>query len=235
MNDPGIIFDGDDTLWQTMPLYTQAKADFCRYLASFGFDPEAVLEEFERTDLKNFAILGFTRERFPTSMVETYRSMSGEVGIKYDESVAIEVADIGDRVFRSPTTLIGGARELLLALVQNFRLILFTKGDAAVQENRIRQSGLRDLFAAIYVHPHKSVNDFETIIVEQSLARARSWSIGNSLKSDINPALAADLSAIWIPFETWDAEADIRIHSTKMHVANSLLDCLTILRGGEQP
>jgi putative hydrolase of the HAD superfamily len=114
-------------------------------------------------------------------------------------------------------------------LYKRFRLILLTKGDFTVQESRIEGSGLKDFFCSIRILPHKSVEDFRRAILDNELDAGASWSIGNSLKSDINPALAVGLSAIWIPHDTWDAEVDAEVRSARLFKLDSLRECPKVL------
>ncbi len=76
MSSAGIIFDGDDTLWETAPLYARAKKEFFARMSSLGFDPLEVKKTFQLIDIANVDRLGFSKERFPTSMAETYRLLA---------------------------------------------------------------------------------------------------------------------------------------------------------------
>jgi putative hydrolase of the HAD superfamily len=229
MRRSGIIFDGDDTLWETMPLYTDAKSRFVDRMATFGFAPAAVKERFEELDLKNLSEMGFTTDRFPTSMVHTYRSFCRDTAAQVDPIVEHELRQIGESVFRSRPISMPNVQKVLAELGHLFDLTLLTKGDTAVQRARIEQSGLQPLFRATYIVPHKDTVDFQRIVHEQHLDATRSWSVGNSLKADINPALAAGLAAVWIPYETWAAENDDKTNSPRFYIATSLIDCARII------
>ncbi len=74
MYQAGIIFDGDDTLWETSVFYKEAKEEFFDKMASLGFNQSEVQESFEKTDVANVTRFGFTKKRFPTSMAETYQN-----------------------------------------------------------------------------------------------------------------------------------------------------------------
>jgi putative hydrolase of the HAD superfamily len=225
----GIIFDGDDTLWETMPHYVRAKRDFYNRMALMGFEVRAVEEKFEQIDLDNLARLGFSRSRFPTSMVNTYQAFCRDCGQPEDDLVAGEIASIAENVFNLPAIPLEGAPEVLTTLAESYRLFLLTKGDPQVQQRRINDSGLKGFFSAIYIVPDKSASDFRRIVRDQELSVETSWSVGNSLRSDINPALAIGLSAIWIPYYTWDAEIDIEVPSDRLIKLDALKQILRIL------
>lgn len=232
MTARGVIFDGDDTLWETMPLYTAAKAHFYRRMAELGFVEGGVPQRFEDIDVRNLAVHGFGRRRFPSSMVETYRSCCRDTYQvpRPEEERALQA--IGESVFLAQPQLFPGAREVLTALHGHYRVVLLTKGDPEVQRARVEQSTLSPLFAAIYIGPDKTAEDFARVIAEQDLDANRSWSVGNSVRADINPALNVGLSAVWIPYTTWDAEHDREVASPQLHRASSLRECLRWLLPG---
>jgi putative hydrolase of the HAD superfamily len=226
-----VVFDGDDTLWDTMPLYTNAKRLFYGAMDSFGFDVALVPDVFERFDLENLAKFGFGRERFPTSMVDTYRYFCA-AGRRQPERAAEQMVwTIGDSVFEGRPAVFPEATGLLERLRGRFKLVLMTKGDEAVQHQRIVQSGLISYFDSILIVPTKGKAEFQRVLEKQYVSPARNcWSVGNSLKSDINPALETGLSAIWIPYHTWDAEADVEMKSERLYKVDSLLESLPILQ-----
>jgi len=203
---PTVIFDGDDTLWQTMPLYNSAKAEFRRLMSKQSFDPVYALNEFEKIDIRNVDRLGFSQKRLPTSLVETYRLLCRETGRVPLKHVETRLCQIADSVFSKRATLIRGAADTLQAL-SDFRLILLTKGERSIQQRRVEESGLKNFFTAVHIVPIKQEAEFEKLIIEERINKLMSWSVGDSLRSDVKPALAAGLSAIWIPTPTWSYES----------------------------
>jgi putative hydrolase of the HAD superfamily len=229
MSFTGIIFDGDDTLWETMPIYTRAKREFFGEMSSLGFDPQEVENVFETTDVANVSRLGFTKHRFPSSMAETYRSFCDKYQRVAENAVEQRMRGIGYNVFDSPPMVFDSAPRVLARLRSHYKLILATKGDHEVQQSKIAQSGLADFFASIYVLDHKSERELSQILEECELDVSNSWIIGNSLKSDINPGLRLGLKAVWIPYYTWDYEEDVEPNSKFMYKVESLEDSLKIL------
>lgn len=229
MKSSGIIFDGDDTLWETMPVYTSAKQEFFREMSSLGFNPREVESIFESTDVANVTRLGFTKDRFPTSMAETYQSFCDKYQRPSEITIEQRIKGIGYSVFDRPPVVFEHAQRVLSQLRPHYKLILATKGDHEVQQSKINHSGLADFFSSIYILDHKTDEELRNIAEECELSVSRSWIIGNSLKSDINPGLRVGLKAIWIPYYTWDYEEDVEPNSEFVYKVDSLEESLAIL------
>ncbi len=226
----GVIFDGDDTLWETMPLYTDAKQRFFDLIARLDFDRGVAEERFEAIDHDNVKRFGFSQQRFPRSMVETYEELCFQAGCEPNESVSQQATEIGRSVFVGVAPLIAGAKDVLEVLRREFLLILATKGDRAIQRRRIEHAGLRDYFAASYVLDRKTAKELMKILQDQRLDPAHSWAVGNSLRSDIIPALGAGLNVIWIPCETWSYEHGETSHSARLFQCKQLGDVVNTIR-----
>jgi putative hydrolase of the HAD superfamily len=228
-----IIFDGDDTLWETTPLYAGAKQDFFGRMSLLGFDPREVEREFHLIDVANVDRLGFSKERFPTSMAETYRFFCEKHDASYDRMIENAMRDIGYRVFEQVPALCEGAEWVLSQLRGHYRLFLATKGDQDIQRAKIQHSKLSDFFERIYILDRKTVQDMNRIVQECQLAIQKTWVVGDSLKSDINPALAVGFNAIWIPKKgTWAYEDDSLPTSDRFYQLETLSDLLTLLLPG---
>jgi putative hydrolase of the HAD superfamily len=120
------------------------------------------------------------------------------------------------------TETFGDAREALGLLKANGRrLILLTKGETTVQERRIRESGLETLFERVRIVPHKTTREFHELLEQSGVPAANSWSIGNSARSDINPATAIGMRGVLIPRGTWSYEVETLADGNAV-VANSL-------------
>lgn len=169
--------------------------------------PGDVWEERQRfIDVENVSILGFSPERFPTSCAQAYEVIGTRSGTNIDEAVREAVYEAAASVFSNPAPLVEGAEEVLQSLASDWRLILLTKGALEVQGRRIEDSGLADYFNEVRIVDTKTEEVWTKIIEELAIAPAASWSIGNSLGSDIQPAVSCGLSAIWIPAHVWEHE-----------------------------
>jgi putative hydrolase of the HAD superfamily len=189
-----------------MPLYTSAKHRFFDLMAKQGFDATRVKEEFEARDLRNVATWGFTVERFRRSMVETFDEFVRQKGEVPTLKVAESVSRIATAVARNKTRRMPDALAVLRRLQGQCRMVLLTKGEYALQERRVSESGFAEFFERVLIVDHKDKATFERVKVELRARVASTWSIGDSFRSDVRPALQVGLNAVWIPQETWGYE-----------------------------
>jgi putative hydrolase of the HAD superfamily len=195
-----------------------------------GFPRKVVLQRFEAIDHANVSRLGFSRRRFPQSMYDTYQSFCIDYDKPFDETEAQRFQFIGTAVFEASPKIFKEVPETLGRLSsRGVRLILATKGDPEIQERRIETSRLGHYFQRTYILAHKQVTEFEQIVADCNIDASNGWSIGNSVKSDINPALAVGLSAIWIPYRTWGYEDEEPVVSSRLHEAKSIREVPRII------
>ncbi|OPZ75723.1 MAG: hypothetical protein BWY80_00018 [Firmicutes bacterium ADurb.Bin456] len=204
----GILFDFDDTLVETTVHFNRAKDRFAARMNALGFPGEEALEVLNVFDIRNVRRYGgFFKQCFPLALGETYEFYCRSNGRKCAPQQKKEMEDLGWWVFEQPVQPVEGAMEVLQRLCGVLPLFLATKGDPLVQHGRIEESGLLRYFKEIYVLVDKNSTAYRDIALEQRLKPAVSWVVGNSMKSDINPALVAGFKCIYIqhPY-TWDFE-----------------------------
>lgn len=230
-----VIFDGDDTLWDTMPTYTRIKNKFFVLMAREGFDATRVEEFFEQRDIQNVSRWGFARKRFQISMLETFNHFHRQAHGHTRNLDKGSIARLADSVFAQPTRRLPYAESVLRKLQPWCQLLLLTKGDRSVQKRRLSSSGLEKYFRTVQIVAHKNEQSFRRLIRTQRLDASTTWSVGNSLRSDVTPALAVGMNAIWIPRATWAYE-DVQSHQYNSYlVAQTLRDVpATIMRSIEQ-
>lgn len=226
---PVLIFDGDDTLWKTMPIYTDAKETFFRLMEREGFARIKVEPFFDNRDRTNVKTLGFSMRRFGISMQQTYRHFCKQTDRPLRESVKTQIDGIRDRVFSKQPKLVSFAGTVLQSLARTNRLILLTKGTRKTQLHRVSNSGLGHYFEKIMIVEHKSRSTFRSIVKTLNVSPSNAWSIGDSIRSDINPALQSGLNAIWIPQTTWSYERGAARQSERFHKVQSLRQVATIV------
>jgi putative hydrolase of the HAD superfamily len=220
---PAIIFDGDDTLWDTMSLYNDAKRDYVKLLAQEGFESSSILDTLEEVDLVNIRRMGFSKERFPRSLVQAYGILCQKAGKQTSETVVEAIYRIGRVIFDSPPRLIDDAHKVLSILSRRFRLVLVTRGDKDIQAKRTKQSGLSPFFKAVLVVPGKDETVLREIAHKLGIEPSQTWLVGNSVRSDINPGLRAGFRVIWIPAKTWAYEEEQVVgNPLKIEVLNQL-------------
>ena len=201
-----LIFDGDDTLWENNVYFERAIDEFIAYLDHSSLAPpevRAVLDEIERANTK---LHGYGSAAFGQSLRECYEHLRARRLEDPDLSIVMGFAE---RLRAQPMELIAGVEATLDALGARHDLMLLTKGHAEEQRLKIERSGLEGVFRRTFVVPEKDVTVYRQVIGEIAAAPAQTWMIGNSPRSDINPALAAGLNAVFIPHDqTWSLEHD---------------------------
>lgn len=201
-----VIFDGDDTLWAVEHLYDAAIEDAARAVAAAGLPGEEWRILQRELDLRNVRTLGMSKIRFPLSSEQALAEVARGHGVQPSAELVAAVVDASSAVFTMRAPLMPGAEDALAALSPHFDLALLTKGDPAVQQFRIGQSGLARWFDYIEIVPEKDDAVFMRLVQDAHASPAHSWSVGNSLASDVNPALRVGLNAIWIDAHVWEHE-----------------------------
>src|SRR3989304_7837325 len=120
-----VIFDGDDTLWQTQILYDQAKENFFTLMGDLGFNRYKAESALAEVDVKNVSIYGFSKQRFSISMKNVYELLSQEQGKPIDPNALKKIERFGLSVFRKKAPIVNHAKEILLTLRDQYRLFLF--------------------------------------------------------------------------------------------------------------
>jgi len=224
-----LIFDGDDTLWVTMPLYVRAKRKFFQLMRKEGYSTQEVEAYFEERDCSNLRTLGFSRRRFGLSMHQTYRHFASLADKEVRKSVDQQIVAIRDQVFDAHPKLVPFAKSVLQSLASRNRLILLTKGTKTIQLQRVSSSGLSHFFERIFVVKDKNNDTFRRLLENLKIRPSNTWSVGDSLRSDINPALRGGLNAIWIPSSNWNYENDVLLPDRRLHKIQSLKQVLPIV------
>jgi len=145
-------------------------------------------------------VYGYAPAEFAHSMVVAYQRLCARYSRSPDPAVEREMLAIGQRVIRYPIILLEGVAETMPLLHRRCRLILLTKGDPTIQQDKIERSGLGPYLEAIHIVPEKGPQVLHELIARYGLDPRRTWMVGNSPRSDVNPALAAGIGAIHIPY-----------------------------------
>lgn len=195
-----LLIDGDDTLWENNVYFERTIVAFIAFLDHSTLAPaevRLVLDEIERT-------AGYGTAAFARSLEATYRRLCER---EVTEGDVAQVHAFANEIRAHPMELLAGVAETLTYLAPRHDLVLVTKGDADEQRLKIEASGLEPLFRRAVIVPEKDVATYQELIHELELTPDQAWMIGNSPKSDINPALAAGLNAIFVPHaNTWRLE-----------------------------
>ena len=195
-----LLIDGDDTLWENNIYFERAIEAFIDFLDHSSLKPEevrAVLDEIEMTQ-------GYGAANFAKSLQETYRQLA-ERDV-HDEDLE-RVRRFGEQITLHPMQVMGGVQETLAYLSPRHRLILLTKGNQDEQRIKIENSGLGIYFEHTIIVAEKDVATYKRLVQDLELDVPHTWMIGNSPRSDINPARQVGLNAVFIPHShTWHLE-----------------------------
>ncbi len=197
-----IILDADDTLWETELLYQRA-LDLTQFeVERHDIDGDAWRKLQLQLDLEAVKTAAFDIDRFPSSSARAYK----ELAPRYDAEVEQRVYDLTSTVFRSEARLFPETSGVLERLVGHYRLAVITKGDVEIQHKRLDHSGLAHRFDSISIVETKRPETFGSMCDLLAVHPSEAVSVGNSLASDVLPAIEAGLSGIWIDAPVWAHE-----------------------------
>jgi putative hydrolase of the HAD superfamily len=195
-----IGFDADDTLWQNEQFFRMTEAHFADLLADHA-EKAHLTERLLEAEKRNLGHYGFGIKGFTLSMIETAIEVTDG---KVPAQTIAEILAAGREMLRHPVETLPHAAETLEALAGNYRLVLITKGDLFDQERKLAASGLGDHFDAVEIVSDKSAATYRRVFAGDVV---HSMMIGNSLKSDVLPALEAGSWGVYVPHAlTWTYE-----------------------------
>jgi len=199
-----LLIDADDTLWENNVYFERAIAAFIGYLNHHTYTPAEIRNQLNAVERETILERGYGLTSFTQSLVTCFERLSTEpVTSEKRERVVSFAHTIRDQEIE----LLPGVAETLADLGARHRLILMTKGDHAEQADKLARSGLAPLFNAVEIVSEKDPTAYQAVIARHDLTPHTSWMIGNSPKSDINPALAAGLHAVFLFHnDTWILE-----------------------------
>lgn len=199
-----IGFDADDTLWQTETLFREAEARFLALMRNHA-PAGALAARLHDAHVGNLSRYGFGIKGFTLTLLETAMELGGE---RLPAPVLRAVLEIGQEMLTRPVELLPEARAALEALGGAFRLVVVTKGDLLDQERKIAASGLAGLFDAVEIVSDKTAQTYRHAFGRHGDGPERALMVGNSLRSDVRPAIEAGAHGVWVPHElTWAWEA----------------------------
>jgi putative hydrolase of the HAD superfamily len=201
-NITAIGFDADDTLWENESFYQETEHRFQRLLAHC-IKPEKLSRVFFAAEMRNLKLYGFGAKSFILSMLET----AVRVNPKINAGELNEIFDMGKALIDAPLLPLDGAEETLCALHAKYDLVLVTKGDLLDQARKLEKSGMKKYFSHVEILSDKTRDDYKNLLHKLNVRPENFLMVGNSLKSDILPALKTGCACAYIPFRvTWQHE-----------------------------
>lgn len=199
-----LLMDADDTLWENNVFFEQTIERFISLLEPLGYSRDYARRILNDTERRNIRQHGYGVLSFGRSLEETYSKLAGNLARR---DTLKTIHEMVAELEQTPPHILDGVPETLAYLAQHHRLILFTKGQPAEQVAKVERSGLQSFFEAIEIVGEKDRATYSQAIAKFHIVKSLGWMVGNSPKSDINPALAAGLSAVFIPHpDTWEHE-----------------------------
>ncbi|WMT89898.1 HAD family hydrolase [Pelagibacterium sp. H642] len=198
-----IGFDADDTLWQNEQFFRLTERQFADLLADFA-EPEHLSARLLEAEKRNLAHYGFGIKGFTLSMIETALEVTDG---KVPGEIIGRIVSAGREMLSHPIETLPHVHDTLEALTGTHRLVLITKGDLFDQERKLAQSGLGDFFDAVEIVSDKSAATYQRAFSRHGDGPAHAMMVGNSLRSDVLPAIEAGSWGTYVPHElTWNYE-----------------------------
>jgi putative hydrolase of the HAD superfamily len=203
-NPQTFLIDADDTLWENNVYFERAIADFISFLNHRERSPAEIREILNEVERECIVTHGYGLPSFTRSLVKTFERLSVE---PITPALHEAIHGFARTIAEQPVRVLPRVMETLEYLRERHHLILVTKGNFPEQSGKVERSGLKHFFRQVEIVPEKNTSTYENIVDHHRLAREQTWMVGNSPKSDINPALAAGLNAIFVPHDdTWVLE-----------------------------
>ncbi|PSL22239.1 HAD family hydrolase [Shimia abyssi] len=208
-----IGFDADDTLWHNERFFRITQDRFAELLADFA-PADHLHDRLLEAERRNIGHYGFGIKGFVLSMIETAIDVTQE---RVPASVIAELMAAGRDMLRHPIELLPHVQETVEALAQSHRIVVITKGDLLDQERKLAQSGLGEMFDWIEIVSDKTADVYTRVFAQNGDGAHRAMMVGDSMRSDIAPAIKAGCWAVHIPQgPAWELEkADIPAQNSR--------------------
>jgi putative hydrolase of the HAD superfamily len=201
-----LLIDADDTLWENNIYFERAFERFVEMLDHSHLSAAEIREVLDEIEIESIRTHGYGCENFGRNLQACFRRLAQR---HYSELDLDQVMNLAREILHQPVRLIEGVEPTLHYLAERHHLTLFSKGNSGEQHMKVERSGLRPLFDDCRIVKEKDAAAYLGIVEASAMDPAATWMIGNSPKSDINPALAAGLSAVLVPHDnTWSLERE---------------------------
>ena len=193
-----LLIDADDTLWETNLLYERVLDQFVAWLAPFGYERDSVRQQVDVAERRNIRLRGYGARNFLHTLEEVTLQLIGP-SPDFLPSLRQQIEELGRHLLATQPEIFDGVADTLAYLDRRHQLYLFSKGQTEEQGDKIRGSGLERFFRAWEIVPEKDEAAYRELAERHHFPAGAVWMVGNSPRSDINPALAAGLNAVYIP------------------------------------
>ena len=195
--------DADDTLWHNETIFRLTQ-DRLKALMADVAPPQALEAKLAEIEKKNLRLYGYGVKGFTLSMIETAMELTDNAP---PGRLIADILAAGREMLSEPVEPLPGVEDALAALSEHYRLVLITKGDLLHQEQKLAASGLGDLFVAVEIVSEKDASTYARVFARDGTGPEEGVMCGNSMRSDILPALEAGCFAAHVPYPlTWAHE-----------------------------
>lgn len=209
-----ILFDADDTLWENNIYYVKASNDFFDLAEKAGIERDKVEDAFDQIEIQVVKERGYGSYNFVYILEKLYEEFHNTNGNTINKEKFSFIVDRFSKHPKSRPILFPKVKETLNQLGKNYNLYILTKGDYQEQEGKILRSGLHNYVRRYFILPEKNDQAYQDLLKKNNWKAAETCMVGNSPKSDINPALRNGLYAVFIPYkDTWKLDHETIDHA----------------------
>ncbi len=195
--------DADDTLWHNETVFRLTQDRLGDLMADVA-SSDVLNAKLAEVETRNLRLYGYGVKGFTLSMIETAMELTDNAP---PGRLIADILAAGREMLSHPVEPLPGVEAALAELSEDYRLVLITKGDLLHQEQKLAASGLGDLFAAVEIVSEKDAGTYARVFARHGTGAAEAVMCGNSLRSDILPALEAGAYGAYIPYPvTWAHE-----------------------------
>ena len=226
-----IAFDADDTLWDNETFFLNVERKMCEILSDYG-DAQTISASLFETEMANMDDYGYGAMAYTLSLVENAIKVSGG---KVSANQIHQIIELGRTLLRLDASPLEGVHDTLRQLKEtgNYQLVVFTKGELLTQENKLKRSGLLPYFDHVVIVSDKQEPQYRDLCKQLGIKPDELLMVGNSLKSDILPALKIGAWAVHIPYEVmWQHEVIDDFEHHRMFQLNQFSELLPLLKIG---
>jgi putative hydrolase of the HAD superfamily len=201
-----LVFDADDTLWENNVLFERVVSDYLDWLAHPTLDRAAIRAVLDDVERANVVVHGYGSASFLRSLRDCFERLNER---PVSAAEADRITELAVALVEQEVQLMPGVADTLADLGTRHELLLLTKGQPDEQQRKIDASGLAHLFRSAHIVAEKRAATYRELIANEGLRPSATWMIGNSPASDIRPARAVGMGAVFIPHaHTWVLEHD---------------------------
>ncbi len=223
-----LVLDADDTLWESARFFERAEEDFLSIAESLGHDPAGVRSEIHARDVERLSVTGYGAIPY----LDTLHSILEALCDHATPGIERSFEDLSRNLLNHPVLLRPGVREALSEIFSlGIRTVVYTMGKDEHQNSKFLRSGLNRYVNALHVVRVKTSDSLRDLLLEYVAVPENTVLIGNSSKSDINPALMLGVNAVHVMHgSTWAAEREDYVHPEKVSSIDHFDQILPVMK-----